>query len=360
MENSGTPGKTIPLRQIIDHELSAAENSHREFRSLRDSSLQQITVLAICVLTNIIFFLTRNDYIVLFIAASFYLNMVYFITLLIPTSPGAADLKKPEIAKFHGWLKDHGITSGTRQFSRIFINTFFMNSRTLTFGIGLIFSIDIVFTLIAYTAGLPPDIALFVIIQSAVIIAFYTLVWKVEPFTEEFAKSIDLVRRRLCRGLPDRIISLLLLAGFLIVIFVFLTTIILLPGITLNAFLTESGLTKLAHMFLPVGVLAISQYFIIRSIHGKTSRIMAERLMDYREKVLRSLAQDIGDTMTGSAGDAERRYEATSRLLESRIYQIKRNSLFGTFPVYVVDLDFSVMLDTTTLTAIKGYIGGNR
>ena len=46
----------------------------------------------------------------------------------------------------------------------------------------------------------------------------------------------------------------------------------------------------------------------------------------------------------------------TTMLLESRIYQIKRNAILGAFPVYVVDLDFSVMMDTTTLTAIKGYI----
>lgn len=320
----------------------------------------QTAILVLSVLINIIFFVTRTDYIVLFIAASFYLNMFYFITLLVPTNPGTAGLPTQEIARFHAWLRDHGVTSGTRQFTRIFINTFFMNSRTLTFGIGLIFSIDIVFTLIAYSAGLPPDIAFFVIAQSAVIIGFYCLVWKVEPFTAEFARNMDLVRSRLSRELPPWIISILFLTGFLIVVFVFLTTIILLPGITLNAFLTESGLTRLAHMFLPVGILAISQYFIIRTIHGKTSRTMAERLMDYRENVLRSLLYDIRDTAPGSAGDAGQRYEATSRLLESRIYQIKRNSLLGTFPVYVVDLDFSVMMDTTTLTAIKGYIGESR
>ena len=356
----GAPDETVSLGQIIAGELSAAEDNRRELRSQQEPLSLQRGVIALCILINIIFFVTRSDYIALFIAASFYLNMFYFITLLVPTGPGAADLKKPEIARFHAWLRDNGIPSGTRQFTRIFINTFFMNSRTLTFGIGLIFSIDIVFTLIAYSAGLPPDIALFVIAQSAVIIAFYGLVWKVEPFTAEFAKNIDMVKSRLSRELPPWIISILFLTGFLVVVFVFLTTIILLPGITLNAFLTESGLTKLAHMFLPVGILAISQYFIIRSLHGRTSRVMAERLMDYRESVLRSLAQDVGDATPGSSGDAERRYEVTSRLLEARIYQIKRNSLLGTFPVNVVDLDFSVMMDTTTLTAIKGYIRESR
>ncbi len=82
---------------------------------------------------------------------------------------------------------------------------------------------------------------------------------------------------------------------------------------------------------------------------------MAGRLMDYRELLLKSLAKDVEEG-SGNAMDIESRYEMTSRLLESRIYRINANSLFGAFPVFVVDLDFSVMLDTTTLTAIKGYI----
>jgi xanthosine utilization system XapX-like protein len=291
----------------------------------------------------------------MFVAASFYLNMFYFLTLLVPTNPGAADLKKPEIAKFHAWLRDNGITSGTRQFTRIFINMFFMNSRALTFGIGLLFAVDIVFTLIAYAGGLPPQIALFVIVQSLIIIVFYGLIWKIEPFTSTFADNIDQVRTRLSRDLPPWIISILFLTGFLVVVFVFLTTIILLPGVTLNAFMTQSGLTELAYLFLPLGILAVSQYFIIRAIHGKTSRTMAERLMDYREHLLRNLIADAGERSAGP-DDAEQRYEATSRLLESRIYQIKKNTLLGAFPVCVIDLDFSVMMDSTTLTAIKGYI----
>ncbi|MDD1694480.1 MAG: hypothetical protein LUQ71_07130 [Methanoregula sp.] len=358
--NDGTPDTTVSFSQVIARELSTAETRRGELRSQREPLTLQKVIIGICILTNLLFLVIRDDYIFLFVAASFYLNMFYFITLLIPTNPDAADFRKPEIAKFHAWLRDNGITSGTRQFTRIFINTFFMNCRTLTFGIGLLFSVDIIFTLIAWQAGLPTSITLFVIVQSAIIIIFYFLIWKVEPFTTGFADNIDMVRTRLSRDLPSWIISLLFLTGFLIVVFIFLTTIILLPGFTLNAFLSESGLTELAHMFVPLGILAISQYFIIRAIHGKTSRVMAERLLEYRENVLRSLAKDAGDTTPGAAGDTERRYEVTTRLLESRIYQIKRNSLLGAFPVYVIDLDFSVMMDSTTLTAIKGYIKKSR
>ena len=352
----GKSSGNIPFRQLLDRELAAAQASRAGLLSGREPRRTETIILACCFLTNLVFFFTRSDYLVLFVAASFYLNMFYFLTLLVPTSPGAVAVRTPEIAKFHAWLRDNGVTSGTRQFTRIFINTFFMNSRTLTLGIGLIFSVDIVFTLIAFSAGLPPDIAFFVIAQSAVIIIFYYLVSRVEPFTAEFAHNIDRVKDRLARELPPWLISLLFLMGFLVVVFVFLTTIILLPGITLNAFLSESGLTGLAYMFLPVGILAVSQYFIIRYIHGITSRQMAERLMDYREHALRGLAGEGGDPATGDPSGAEQRYRVTSTLLESRIYQIKRNSLLGAFPVWVVDLDFSVMMDSTTLTAIKGYI----
>jgi hypothetical protein len=324
----------------------------------REPRALQNTIIATCFLINFFFFLIRSDYIVMFVAASFYLNMFYFLTLLVPTDTGAATLKKPEITRFLSWLKDHGITSGTRQFTRIFINTFFMNCRALTFAISLLFAVDILFTVTAWYAGrLPAQITLFVVLQSLIIICFYGLIGKVEPFTTEFADNISLVRDRLSRELPPLFISLLFFVGFLVVVFLFLTTIILLPGITLNAFLTESGLTELAYLFIPLTILAMSQYFIIRSIHGRMSLVMAGRLMDYREQSLKEIQKSAQEQLASAAATGARyRYEVSARILESRIYQVKRNSLLGTFPVWVVDLDFSVLLDTTTLTFIKGFI----
>jgi hypothetical protein len=344
------------LSAVIASELAAAEKEQLTFQARTEPRSLQHIVIAICFLTNIVLFVARSDYIVLFIAASFYLNMFYFLTLLVPTSPGAVSLQKPEITRFHTWLWDNGIRSGTRQFTRIFVNSFFMNCRTLTFPLGLLFTIDIIFTLIVWYADLVPrSTALFVVAQSIIIITFYGLIWKVEPFTEGFAQNLNRLRNRLSRELPPSIISLLFLTGFLAIVFLFLTSIILLPGITLNMFLSESGLTELAHMIGLLAVLAISQYFIIRTLHGQQSQVMAGRLMDYRAFLLKSLARDVAEDHSDT-GDIESRYELTSRLLESRIYRITCNSLFGAFPVFIVDPDFSVMMDTTTLTAIKGYI----
>ena len=244
-------------------------------------------VLLACVVTNIVFFLLRPDYFGLFIAASFYLNMYYFITLLIPTNFQNTSLPAADLSRFHTWLKEIGVTGGTTQFTRLFINSLFMNSRALSLGIGLIFSIDIVFTLIHYTRGLPLKTTIIVITQCAVIVIFYLLVWKVEPFSTTYVKKVEEAKRTLHRRkLPPQLVTAMFLFGFLVAIFLFLTTIIYLPGVTLNAFLNQSQLTELGHLFSLLAVLAISQYFIIRYIHGNTSRTMADRLFDFKEQSL--------------------------------------------------------------------------
>jgi hypothetical protein len=207
----------------------------------------------------------------------------------------------------------------------------------------------------AYTTmELPVRTTIIVISQCVIIIVFYLLVWKLEPFSMKYVKSVEKVKRRLIHEkLPSRIITIMFLIGFLVALVLFLTTIILLPGITLQAFLDESQLTKLGNLVALLAILAISQYFIIRYIHGNTSRTMADRLFDYKENVL----LDLQNTVVSGNTNPENRAETTTRLLETKIYSIKRNTLNGFFPVFVVDLDFSVILDSTTRTAIRGYIG---
>ena len=316
-----------------------------------------IIVLFICVLTNVIFFLSRLDYFGLFIAASFYLNMYYFITLLIPTNFQKTNLPAADLSRFHTWLKEIGVKSGTTQFTRLFINSLFINSRALSLGIGLIFTIDIVFTLIHFTQGLPLRTTIIVIVQCAIIVIFYLLVWKMEPFSTQYVKKVEKVKSSLHqKKLPPQLVTALFIFGFLLAIFLFLTTIIYLPGVTLNSFLDQSQLTELGHLFSLLAILAISQYFIIRYIHGITSRTMADRLFDFKEQSLEELLDRENSPRIRSREIDENPLETSALLLESKIFIVKRNSLAGTFPVFVVDLDFSVMMDSTTLTAIKGYM----
>jgi hypothetical protein len=346
----------IPLSQVISDELSSVRKNRAGLMTEQGHSRIHFGILFLCIGINVIYSLLRRDYLYLFIAASFYLNMYYFITLLIPQNfKKNAGLPKADISRFRSWLKEIGLTSGTARFTKLFINSLFINSRTLSLGISLIFTIDILYAIRAYTTlELPIRTTIIVISQCVIIVVFYLLVWKVEPFSMKYVKSVEQVKRRLIHEkLPPRIITVMFLIGFLIALVLFLTTIILLPGITLQAFLDESQLTKLGNLVALLALLAISQYFIIRYIHGNTSRTMADRLFDYKENVLLDLQNTVGSGNT----NPENRAETTTRLLETKIYTIKRNTLNGFFPVFVVDLDFSVILDSTTRTAIRGYIG---
>jgi hypothetical protein len=347
------------LHQVISAEIAAVQTTRTRLMTEKSRKAAHYVVLFCCILVNVVFFLIRADYFAIFIAASFYLNMFYFITLLIPTTSGTAKVPMADIPRFLSWLKEIGVKSGTSRFTRLFMNSFFINSRALSLGIGLIFAVDILFTLIAYIVmDFSVRITVIVILQCAVIIAFYVLVWKIEPYSVAYIKNVEQVKDRLSQThLPLRVITALFMTGIVVSVFLFMTTIILLPGMTVNAFLTQSGLAGLGHLVSLIAVLAASQYFVIRYIHGITSRALALRLLTFRENGLREILREAATEKIRPDTQGKNPYEITTALLESRIYQVRKSSLYGAFPVFIVNLDFSVILDSTTLTAIRGYIG---
>jgi hypothetical protein len=337
--DAAIPGATsdIPIEKLIREELSTVRKSRAGLMTDKVHPHIHIGIILGCIGINLIYFFYRPDYFVLFIAASFYVNMYYFIIVLVLQNVQKSSGTKTDFSQFRNRLKEIGLKSGTTRFTKLFTNTIFMNSRTLSLGICLIFAIDILYTMWAYFfMGLPFRPAAIVISQCAIIIVFYLLVWKVKLFSLKYVKR-----------------TILFLIGFLFAAIVFFTTIIILPGITLSTFLAQSRLSELGDLFVLLTVLAISQYFIVRFIHGSTSRTMAEDFFNYKEKLL----QNLQDLVSSGSNSAENRAETTARLLETKIYTIKRNTISGFFPVFVVDLDFSVMLDSTTETVIMQYIG---
>jgi hypothetical protein len=332
-----SPPSDFAINQVIGDELSAVRKSRAGLMTDQGHPRIHIGIILVCIGINLVYFLYRPDYMVLFIAASFYVNMYYFIIVLVLQNVQKSSGPKADLSLFRSRLKDIGLKSGTTRFTKLFTNTIFLNSRTMSLGICLIFAIDILYAMWAYfSMGLPIRPAIIVISQCAIIIVFYFLVWKVKLFSMKYVKR-----------------TVLFIIGFLFAAVLFFTTIIILPGITLSAFLAQSRLSELGDLFVLLAVLAISQYFIVRFIHGSTSRKMAEDFFDYKEQLLVNLQ----DMVRSGNNTVENRAETTARLLETKIYTIKRNTISGFFPVFVVDLDFSVMLDSTTETAIMRYIG---
>lgn len=355
----GVPSfKDLPAS--VCRELAAVQKTRAAVMARWDARILPTAILALCVLINILFFLFRTDYFGLFIAASFYLNMYYFLILLIPTRFEWSGPRDSGISRFRAWIRAMGVTSGTSQFARLFTNTVFMNSHALSPAIGLIFAVDILFSLLAAIQGLPFRTTVIVIVQCSMITLFYLMVWSLEPFTSEYARKVDRARISL-RRLPPQLIAGIIIFGFILAISLFLVTIIFLPGVTLKAFLVQSELAALGHLFGLLAILAVSQYFPLRFIHGLASRRLAERLFDYRVNRLHEILQRVQELPAGGdSGDDTGKRELGTLLTESRIYIVKRKTIAGSFPVFVIDLDFHALMDITKLTATRGYIMGRK
>ncbi|HXX55578.1 MAG TPA: hypothetical protein VEI81_05745 [Methanoregula sp.] len=353
------PDAVTGFPDVVRNERIAVAGQRAHLLATGGTRFVEKLILALCLLVNGIFFLARPDYIPLFIAASFYLNMFYFVSLLVPTSRSRAVLIKPDIARFFSWLQKIGLVPGTSRMTRLVMNAFFINSRALSAGICCIFSVDLAFSLIALRAREVPSFTLqIVILQELLIIIFYALVWKTEPFSTRFVRNVRRVKDRMHREkVPSWVITALFFSGFMVSLVLFITTIILLPGFTVSMLLSESGLSAIGYLVFLLATLALSQYFAVRFIHGISSRTIARRLFDFKEEALAGLPGSDGYGQDAGPLEPDDRLDSMTALLESKIYQVEQNSLAGLFPVFVVNPDFSVLMDSSILTAINGYIG---
>jgi hypothetical protein len=354
--NSPIPS-SAPIQQVIQDELASVRKNHRDLMTAKEPKKLHIFVVICCILVNVVVFFQAPLYLELFIAASFYLNMFYFITLLIPLSPGSAQMPKADISRFKSFLHDMGVTGAAGRVSRVFLNAFFIGSQTLFIPITLLFLVDIIFILVEYfNQKISFQITIIIIAQACAFILFYFIIWKFEPYSTKFTKNIEQVKSRLSAEIPQWLINVIIIIGAVLALFLIGMTIFLLPGMTVNAFLDQSRLGDLGNLFVKIAILAVSQYFVVRYIHGSTSRAMAERIFNDKEERLQHLGGTGDATDSAAVSIITNPEEVITLLLESKIFQLARNSLSGAFPVYVVMLDFSVIMDSSTLTTFRGYI----
>ena len=150
------------------------------------------------------------------------------------------------------------------------------------------------------------------------------------------------------KKIPEPVVSFLFLLGAALALIGIFSTIILLPGVTVNNVLSVSEFKELGHFFIAIGVVLVSLYFIVRYIHGITSRDLLTRFTKGKTECLFHQIEITGDTGQSPAA-AEHADEtglsalcrAAELLLEAQIYQVDKKTLFGTFPVYIVNPDFS-------------------
>ncbi len=342
-------GAFSSLHKTLQAEIRDERQRHRCLYAMGTSGRVTQVVLGVAILINIFVFFYNPVYPLLFISASFFLFMFYFITLLIPHNLQDTSLQQTEISKYLAGLRATGIITSTKRFTRVFLNAFFINCRPLFYGFALIFTIDIILVIdMALSGVLTPSHTELILFESVAIILFYFLVWRLEPYTIDFFSDVSGMKKHLIKKkVPEQVVSFLFLAGAVLALVGIVSTIILLPGMTFSNILSVSELKDLGNVFLAIAVIIATLYFIIRYIHGITSRDLLSRFTKDKTECLVRQIEITGkhDRFSGAAGPVEDiRISALQRaaelLLEAQIYQVEKKTLFGTFPVYIVNPNF--------------------
>jgi len=340
------------------------QEQQRELRKQGQSGYITIIILLLCIFINAPFFLMLKDFFALFITASFYMYMIYFITLLVPIGAGVQSFHLERIRQFFSTLYHNGIISTTDRFTHIFLDVFLINSRVLLQGFLIVFLCDLLFATIGFIRGDFSTWATVVIMfQSISIILFYFLVWRFEPYSTKFQTGVQGLKDMFInRQYPSWIITLTFSAAALLLLFAILSTIILLPGFTVKTLLTLTGLKNLGNFVFLIVILIMSQYFVVRFFHGISSRRMATQFSDAKIGRLQLLQKGYSTTLSTSNSPLENQSQsadeicqATGSLLESKIYHVEIRDIYGLFPVFIVNPDFSVILDEQVIKIITGY-----
>lgn len=356
MENkkpSPASGTISTLSRIIRAEIAEETERQRNLYASGTRGRVTIVILGVAILINIIYFFRSHEYPLILISASFFLFMFYFITLLIPHTLKRSSSSQVSLRKYIAGLKEKGFIKSSKRFTRIFLNAFFINCRPLFFGFLFLFSLDIVIILLLYRIGaFSPSHMWIVLFQSAAIIVFYFLVWRLEPYSTEFVSDVSGVKAHLIkRHIPESVVSFLFIAGTALALISIISTIFLLPGVTVNNVLSLAEFDELGHEAVAIATVLVPLYFIFRYLHGITSRDLLLKFSQNKTERLLEQEQLIkgGDTGEGSAAPSRELSEealsnATEILLEAQIYQVVKKTIFGTFPVYIVNPDFKKVL----------------
>ncbi|MFZ1898815.1 hypothetical protein [Methanoregula sp.] len=346
------PGAITSLHRTLWTEIHKERQRHRELYASGTSGRITLIILSMAILINILLFFSNPVYPLLFTSASFYLFMFYFVTLLIPHNLRESPLPQTEISRYLAQLRENGIVVSTKRFTRVFLNAFFINCRPLFYGFALIFSVDITLVLAMAARGvLSFSSTGIVLFESVAIILFYFLVWRLEPYTIEFFSGVSGVKEHLIKKrVPESVVSSLVFLGAALALIGIASTLVLLPGMSVNNILSVTEFKQLSHFFLAIGVILVTQYFIMRYLHGITSRDLLARFSQGKTECLFHQIEITGHS--GLSRDDTARTDAETfplcraaeLLLETQIYQVEKKTLLGMFPVYIVNPDFSLVL----------------
>ncbi len=338
-------------------------------------------ILAAAIVLNLgLLVVFTGEYFLSWIMASFIFLMVNPFLLMLPTDVG-------ELRSYMGYLRDlkdrerksrdeiesnggsgrSGINIAdktelikglSRQRSALYElgwNLFFINCQPLAPGFLVLFALSSVFAFAGWMVNgeFEAYSSIIVIIQSVAIIAFYSAIVYVQPYSRGFFSGVLGMHSRFkeryeeawSQGLKYALTAVVLVtvAGI-----AFIGAIVL-PGMTYNSFIAVEGDFKIG-----AGTFAfvfLTQMVIVRYLQGKYGRALVYSLLNskieaVRNDVLPAVASLGSESLSGGVTPrmADDLKKINLDIIRHKVLKIDYVSLFGYFPVCIVNPDVGVIM----------------
>jgi hypothetical protein len=210
----------------------------------------------------------------------------------------------------------------------------------MAYGIIALFLVDI--PLVTYLTFISPVLTLGVagllLLQAIGMILFYIGIIRLKPYEGGFIEEVWSVERSVAGALRGRSVirfrTVFFTALFISAFMASLVSAMLMPGSAFKALRGDSNI-DLDHEAVPLILIFISQFLLVRETQSVASREMAETML--RKKL---------SLMDNKTAPKERGLEEGLEELEAKMpayFKVTRHDLLGYMPVYMMVPDLSVI-----------------
>lgn len=348
------------MRAMVEAEIDETRAELRTLNSCYPGLRKSELIIALVILLNIVMLHFIPKYALMWIIATFVLLIVNPLILMIPTQrPRKLLPDQGGRQQISGILSQVGVAATTikgqkKVFGEFIWNVFFINCHPMAPGIIFIFALDILYSLIslAQPEMLRSNDAPLIIIQAAVIIIFYAMIWYMQPYSPEFFSRVyGLDRRtheRMKSGLRPALKLIFVIAMAAAATGILFIGALLMPGFTLQQVFSIEQV-QISWGLIPFLVIFASQVIVVRYLQGAYSRdllvgLSGERLRVLEEELLPGVTALAAAEEAGEPADPEELKQLTTELLKLKVYKSDYQDLFGLFPVFMMVPDIPFLL----------------
>ncbi len=348
-------------QRLIDEikgEIIDIDQKISEYSKVHGAGKYAMVLIFFAFIMNVIFFLELPNYSLFWVVSSFLLLMFNPIILMLPTQK--SDVAFPsgkDKGGFTDLLRDAAASAGTavkherKLYAETLWNLFFINCQPIAPGFILLFTVSIILAVVGLITGFfELQSAVILIVQSLAIIAFYSGIMKIKPYSPGFFSGILGIRTDISRSMNEGIANgmkfILVIAFFAAISGVLILGVLLLPGQSLSSVMRIEGFVALGPNAIPLLLVFLSQLLVVRYFQGIYSRKLVLDVSVSNRGLMQDTMLSSLEALPETYGeDAEKDLETISKAYTRlHMFKVDDQAFAGYFPVWMIVPNLDVMI----------------